>query len=181
MKEAAKKKMGDSTVQKRIRYYQDVYLRVTADYRRFFAGDELERLERRIRFEQRYLTAYADELLADYLISGKAFADDDRENRCQDERYRLVPRRLFRGPVTFVGFVSSLSPELQEEYRQLKSAYPQFFGINSMNDFILHRVDGTRNLLEIAEGAAIEGKRYDPDYVYDYLHFLAHAGLVAFS
>lgn len=181
MKEAAKKTMGYSTVQKWIRYYQDVYLRATADYRRFFSGEELERLERRIRFEQRYLTAYADELLADYLISGKAFADDDREKHFQDERYRLIPRRLFRGPITFVGFVSSLSPELQEEYRQLKSAYPQFFGINSMNDFILHRVDGTRDLLEIAEGAAIEGKRYDPDYVYDYLHFLEHAGLVAFS
>lgn len=178
IKDAARDQIGYNTVCERVQYYQDVFCRATSDYRRFFSGTDLEQAEQKIRTEQQYLENYAKELLTGYPISGEAFADKDPEEREQDARYRLVPSRLFRGPITFVGFEAGLEEQLKEQYRELKKKYPEFYGINSMNDFILHRVDGKRDLMQIAEGAAMEGKRFHPEYVYEYLSFLERAGLV---
>lgn len=178
IKDSARNRIGYSAVRERVQYYQDVFWRATSDYRRFFSGVELEQAEQKIRTEQSYLENYADELLAEYLISGKAFADEDGEEYNEDRRYQLVPTRLFRGPITFVGFEAGLDEALKCEYRELKKKYPEFYGINSINDFIVHRVDGKQNLLQIAKSVAIEGKRFSPEYVYEYLAFLERAGLM---
>lgn len=183
VKDAGIRKLGYTEFKEHIEYTTDVFLRAAEDYLRFFTGKELEAVKRKVENEKQVIREYSDMVLREYLMSGKAFADSKPENEEQyaDEKYHAVPRRLFRGPITFMGFAECLSPELQEAYAALRSRYPEFYGMNSMNDFIIHRVDGTRDILQIARGAYLEGKLYNPDYVIDYLSFLEKAGLIAFQ
>lgn len=180
-----------------LQYQKEVGMRSLEDYRRFFSGEEQVRANCLIEWEKEYLSHYAEELIEDCRrlelegfckehcseVQKNTEAKTLREIQGKEElpaAYLQVPRRLMKGPITFVGFANGLSAPLKEKYDYLKQSYPDFYGINSMNDFILHRVDGKRNIYEIAKGAAIEGRLYSPEYVLHYLEFLSEAGLVSF-
>jgi len=90
-----------------------------------------------------------------------------------------IPRRLLRGPLTFVGNV--LSAEAEGEIAALAKTYPGLYGYHSINHFILFRVDGKRTVSEIARLVGLEGRYYSEGYVSGYLDILAKEGLVSFE
>lgn len=156
----------------RIEQYRRVFVQATRDYLRFFPHDAA--VADRVRKECDYINSAAARY-ARHVARGRAAKAPELE-----ERYQLVPRRLINGPVPFSGFRFWLDEALRAEYDRLVQKYPAFFSMNPMNDFILHRVDGKSTVYDIAVGAAIEGRMYDPAYTFDYLTFLSHAGVIAF-
>lgn len=165
-------KIEYASLREQIEYRREIAVKETEDYSRFFFGEELADADKVIKKEKEYINAYTNAILQECPF-------EESRKECE-ERFNIIPLRTVKGPVTFVGFWSGQEEILQKEYRILRSKYPEFYGINSMNDFILHRVNGKNNILEIARGAAMEGRLYNPEYVYEYLKLLEKTGLVSF-
>lgn len=166
-------KQEPANLKEQLCYQMDVAQRGLEHYHSFFFGDELEKIKKSVKLESDFIKMMTEKAIGEY-----AGSEQLEEPEKPEDEYKRVPIRLFRGPITFVGFSNSLKKELKEEYDLLKKRFPEFYGINSMNDFILHRVDGKRNVWEVAKGAAIEGRVFNPEYVLEYLKFLQKAGLV---
>lgn len=166
-------------LEEQLLYQRNVALRGLENYHSFFSGKELDWLKVSVKRESEFINRMTEQVIDEYVdLKEKSVK---AEELLGDSRYHEIPVRLIKGPITFVGFYNGLERELREEHAVLKKRFPEFYGINSMNDFILHRVDGKRSIGEIAVGAAMEGRLFNPEYVYEFLRFLQKAGLVKFA
>lgn len=173
------RKMEYASLKELLLYQMEVTLRGLENYFSFFSGSDLVEMKKSVEKEARFVRTMTEQAVEEY-AQPEETAQGIEEHTGPSGLYEAVPERLMRGPVSFAGFYHSLGRELREEHESLKNRYPEFYGINSMNDFILHRVDGKRTVREIAVGAAMEGRRFNLEYVLKYLQFLEKAGLIKF-
>lgn len=89
-----------------------------------------------------------------------------------------VPVRDIAAPLTFVG--EPLGAEAAGELAALKARFPGLYGYNSVDFFILSRVDGKRSVGEIARLVGMESRFYEPAYVSGYIDWLCRHGAAHF-
>ena len=147
-------------------YETDVFQRASEDALRFY-GEAARPAVRR----QRELLAALAGLEAAQLPAGRPEASPAGDTR--------IPRRLLRGPLSFVG--EALDREAEAEIDALARRHSGLYGYHSVNHFILFRVDGRRTVAEIARLVGLESRYYQEGYVSGYLDILARRGIIAFS
>jgi len=89
----------------------------------------------------------------------------------------IVPRRVFRGPVSTRSWVRKLSEEDQEAYRRLGKEHTSGRSVGSL---ALFWTDGSRSLGEISELVELECGETDLKYLVAYYGFLRSMGLVEY-
>ncbi len=90
-----------------------------------------------------------------------------------------VPKRLLRGPISFVG--DFLGGEAEREIEALSARCPGLYGYHSVNHFILFWADGRRTVSEIARMVGLESRYYSEEYVRGYLEILEKRGVISFA
>lgn len=158
-------------------HYKEVYKRGLSDSRRFFTGDELKRINSVIAEEMSYYDMMAESMLnqccgADSVSS--SCMDDDMA----DEKFSIVPKRLFRGPIAYTNFEKYLDDRGAKLYSELKAKYVKEPKTEELEVFSMLWCDGKRNLRTIVSHSSVECGAYNPEYVYDYFDFLANIGLM---
>ena len=143
-------------------YETDVFRQASEDALRFYgqeAGALIQAQERALR------------LLAELETPGAVPPAAQGDSR--------IPRRNFRGPLSFVG--ESLDDRAEQEIQALSDRYPGLYGYHSVNQFILFRVDGKRTVSQIARLVGLESRYYSEGYVSGYLDVLARCGVISFT
>jgi len=147
-------------------YKTDVFCRAAEDALRLY-GEEVHPL-----VEQQKAALHA-------LCAMESPAGNNKSALLFPQNDLRIPRRLLRGPITFVGNV--LSEDAEQEISALSQAYPGLYGYHSINHFILFWTNGKRTVSEIAYLVGLEGRYYSEGYVSGYLNVLAKEGLIAFT
>jgi len=89
----------------------------------------------------------------------------------------MVPRRVYRGPVSSRSWVRRLSPEDREGLRRLGLEHPAGRSVGSV---ALFWTDGVRSLAEVSELVDLERGSTDLEYLVGYYGYLELMGLVEF-
>ncbi|MFQ5812497.1 MAG: DUF4910 domain-containing protein [Anaerolineae bacterium] len=97
---------------------------------------------------------------------------DEWEEKAAD----LVPRRLYRGPVSLRPYLRQLSEEEQEQVWQLSQEHKKGFRI--LPTLAGYWADGKRSLLEIADLIELETGQRDVELLAEYFQTLAKLNLV---
>ena len=145
-------------------YETDVFRQASDDALRFY-GEAARPL---IRAQEQALRLLAELETPDAISPAPAAQEDTR-----------IPRRNFRGPLSFVG--GSLDAQAEQEIQALSARYPGLYGYHSVNQFILFRVDGRRTVSQIARLVGLESRYYSEGYVSGYLDVLARCGVISFT
>lgn len=151
-------------------YYLDVFRRASLDLRRFIDTDAADII---IEQNMATLSTLLDE--AKKSIFAHPCAPHAVDSSILDMR---MPKRDISVPISFVG--ETLGISAADELSELKSCFPGLYGYNSVDNFILFRINGKRTIAEIARLVGIESRFYNPDYVSRYVDFLAAHGVVHF-
>ena len=89
---------------------------------------------------------------------------------------KLVPRRLYRGPVSVRAYLHRLSEEEREAWHQLYKEHRDLAW--SLPILGLYWVDGQRNLLQIADLVELESGKRNMSFLTKYFEFLARMDLI---
>jgi aminopeptidase YwaD len=130
-----------------------------------FAGRELARGEEAIRV----------------LAKGRDLAElpetSERElNEWEEKAVRMVPRRLYRGPVSLRPYLRQLSEEEREQVWRLRQAHKE--GFFALPTLAVYWANGKRSLLEIADLIELETGQRDVELLVEYFQTLARLNLV---
>ena len=100
-----------------------------------------------------------------------------RLRKLEREAAGVVPRRLFRGPVSLRPWVRGLSWEDREAWWRLGKKHPEsrFLGTLAM-----YWTDGVRSLLEVSGLVELEAGGTDLEYLVEYYRLLRAMGLVEY-
>ncbi len=101
-----------------------------------------------------------------------------RLRKLEKEAAGVVPRRLYRGPVSLRPWVRKLPPEDRDAYWKLGKEHRES---RILGTLAMYWTDGERNLLEIARLVELETGRKDLEYLVGYFGFLRKMGLVEFG
>lgn len=101
-----------------------------------------------------------------------------RRRKLEKEAAGIVPRRLYRGPVSLRPWVRRLPPEDRDAYWRLGKEHEESGVLGTL---ALYWADGERSLLEIAGLVELETGRGDLEYLVGYFEFLRRMGLVEFG
>ncbi len=103
---------------------------------------------------------------------------DKEKVRWEKQAKRLIPRRIYPGPIMARGHLSSLSKEEQEAYRQClkntKNAY-------TLTSLAVYWMDGEKTLSDIADLVELETNRRVTQLLVEYTTFMEKAGLISFK
>lgn len=92
-----------------------------------------------------------------------------------DPELQLVPRRLFRGPISMRGKLEALSPADRQAFDKLISNHKE---VARSATYLVYWADGNRNIAEIDRLVQMETGVSDPYFALDYFRFLEKLGLV---
>jgi hypothetical protein len=94
----------------------------------------------------------------------------------EDKAARIVPRRLYRGPVSLRPYLHQLSEEERERVWQMRQEHKKGFRI--LPTLAVYWADGKRSLLEIADLIELETGQRDVELQVEYFQTLAKLNLV---
>ncbi|OQA16142.1 MAG: Peptidase family M28 [Firmicutes bacterium ADurb.Bin356] len=144
-------------------YIFNVFCKALNDIRRFTQGADAL-----IEDNKRFLRTLMEE------IQKRLYNGKETENRtAPDSR---IPVRDLLSPLSSVG--EPLSLRAGATLTQIKERYKGLYGYNSIDNFILFRIDGKRTVNEIARLVGLESRFYDPGYVLEYIDWLCEHGVV---
>jgi len=134
-------------------------------------------LERLVKAELRQ----AEALIVDY-ASARGLAPlprirKPRARKLDKQAAGMVPRRVYRGPISSRSWVKKLSAEDQEGLRRLGLEHPAGRSVGSV---ALFWTDGVRSLAEVSELVDLERGSTDLEYLVGYYGYLELMGLVEF-
>jgi len=123
----------------------------------------------------------AKRAISDYaVVKGLAPLPKARKKRLrklEKEAAGIVPRRLYRGPVSLRPWVRKLPPEERDALWKLGKEHRESRVLGTL---AMYWADGERSLLEIAELVELETGRSDLEYLVRYFGFLRKMGLLEF-
>jgi aminopeptidase YwaD len=99
-----------------------------------------------------------------------------RLRRPEAEARRIVPRRVFRGPVSLRPWVRRLSPGERDEWHEFGKRHEE--AGRTQGTLALYWADGVRDLLEISRLVGLEAGAADLGYLVGYFGWLRRMGLV---
>ncbi len=94
----------------------------------------------------------------------------------EEKAARIVPRRLYRGPVSLRPYLHQLSEEERERWWQMRQEHKKGFRI--LPTLAVYWADGKRSLLEIADLIELETGQRDVELLVEYFQTLAKLNLV---
>jgi hypothetical protein len=104
-------------------------------------------------------------------------AASERElDEWEEKAAELVPRRLYRGPVSLRAYLHQLSEEERERVWQMRQEHKKGFRI--LPTLAVYWADGKRSLLEIADLIELETGQRDVELLAEYFQTLAKLNLV---
>lgn len=92
--------------------------------------------------------------------------------------YQLVPRRLFRGPVSMRGKLENLSAADRQAYEQLLTTHAK---AARCANYLVYWADGQRTIAEIDHQVKMETGVSDLTFSVHYFRFLEKLGLISFQ
>jgi len=98
-----------------------------------------------------------------------------RRTKLETEAMAVVPRRLYRGPVSTRGWERRLSDGDREALWRLGKDHPKSRGVGTL---ALYWTDGERSLYEISELVRLERGETDLEYLVEWYRLLEAMGLV---
>jgi hypothetical protein len=113
------------------------------------------------------------------LARGRDWAEQPEESKREldewDEKAaRMVPRRLYRGPVSLRPYLYQLGDEEREQRWQFLKAHKKGF---ALPDLAVYWADGKRSLLEIADLIELETGQRDVELLVEYFQMLGKLNL----
>ena len=87
----------------------------------------------------------------------------------------MVPRRLFRGPISLRPHLNQLSEKEREQRWQFLKAHKKGFALPAL---AVYWADGKRSLLEIADLIELETGQRDVELMVEYFQTLAKLNLI---
>jgi hypothetical protein len=120
----------------------------------------------------------AEKTLREYAEAGKKrmVKRRRRANKLEREAANILPRRLFRGPVSIRPWLERLSAEDREAYWRLGKEHK---GSDILGILAMYWTDGRRSLLEVSRLVELEAGRTDLEYLTEYYRLLCAMGLAA--
>lgn len=162
-----------------LHYRMERKVQAMQDLNRFLTADERKALEPHLQSETELLQLQTEQawLAALSKLGISAQALPVQKVPCQPE-YKRVPRRLFRGPVSFRGKLDRLPEDEQ-------LAYQEFVGKHAksvcMSTYLVYWADGTRTVAEIDHLTRMEIGVSDPEFALGYFSLLEKLGLITWS
>lgn len=155
----------------RIQYACEVACHAVEDFKRFFAGEDLLTVRRMIADERRHLIRLAKEISDRTLklYAGGVY----NQPAVLDERFHIVPVRLFRGPLRLDVAAAGFSRELLCRYKALKPAIRE---MDMALDVALYWANGKRNMTDIIRKVFLDTGYAQPDQLLEIFAFLEEAG-----
>lgn len=146
------------------------------DIGRFVQGAEQPAFARELKQEVVLLTDLTEKLWARFLGQSTGYETTPSTNQNSEARYRLVPRRLFRGPLSFRGKLEQLSLEERLDYQEFVKHHP---AAERTPTYLTYWADGKRSLQEIDHLVQMEIGVSDVAFALRYFQLLESLGLVA--
>jgi hypothetical protein len=119
----------------------------------------------------------AEKTLREYAEAGEKTIARKRKraNKLEREAANILPRRLFKGPVSTRPWLRKLSAEDREAYWRLGKEHK---GSDILGTLAMYWTDGKRSLLEISRLVELEAGRTDLEYLVEYYRLLCAMGFV---
>jgi len=112
------------------------------------------------------------------LTRGRDWAELPEEStpdEWEEKAARIVPRRLYRGPISLRPYLRQLSEEEREQRWQFLKAHKKGFALPAL---AVYWADGKRSLLEIADLIELETGQRDVELLVEYFQTLAKLNLI---
>ena len=94
----------------------------------------------------------------------------------EEKAARMIPRRLYRGPIPLRHYLNQLNEEEQERWWQMRQKHKKGFRI--LPTLAVYWADGKRSLLEIADLIELETGQRDAELLVEYFQMLGKMNLV---
>ena len=164
-------------------YWTEVAVKAVESAARLAPGDEaveksIEALTGDIRGAAKHGVKMTRETLETVLEASGVEANKYRKKRrtkLETESMAVVPRRLYRGPVSTRGWERKLSDEDREALWRLGKDHPKGRGVGTS---ALYWTDGERSLHEVSELVRLERGETDLEYLVEWIRLLEGMGLV---
>jgi hypothetical protein len=98
--------------------------------------------------------------------------------KLEKEATRIIPKRVFKGPISIKPWQKKLSPQDSEKFWRLGKENPQN---RILGTLALYWTDGKRNLNEISKLVELETGRTDLHYLKEYYRLLREMGLIEYT
>lgn len=163
------------TTRQRVQYKLERRQAELSSINRFLTPEEQAEFERPLQAEFDFLRQvthslwqhHLEELGVDTLAEPSPPASGD---------YQLVPRRLFRGPISMRGKLETLSPADRQAYEELTRKHAE---AARRANYLVYWADGQRTIAEIDHLVQMETGISDLAFALNYFRFLEKLGLVA--
>ncbi len=162
-RQAEKLPCSDANIAQTYEYILDVFYRALEDIRQF-----TEDADSLIEGNKRLILTLKEEVQ-------KQVTDCSAKVHSSTQPDLRIPVRNLNSPLSFVG--EPLGINASKELAQLKASYPGLYGYNSVDHFILFRIDGKRSVDEIARSVGFESRFNEPGYVSRYIDWLCTHGV----
>ena len=94
----------------------------------------------------------------------------------EEKAARMIPRRLYRGPIPLRHYLNQLNEEERERWWQMRQKHKKGFRI--LPTLAVYWADGKRSLLEIADLIELETGQRDAELLVEYFQMLGKMNLV---
>jgi hypothetical protein len=94
----------------------------------------------------------------------------------EEKATRVVPRRLYRGPISLHPYLTQLSEEEREQWWQVSKEHKK--GVYTLPTLAVYWANGKRSLLEIADLVELETGQRDVELLVKYFQMLGKLNLV---
>lgn len=149
-----------------------------ASIKRFLDETEQEQFEPLLQAEVTFLHEVTNSLWQRHLQELGLDALPGRTAPVNIGDYQLVPRRLFRGPLSMRGKLETLSPADRQTYEDLVAKHAE--AARRAPDYLVYWADGQRTIAEIDHQVNMEIGISNPAFALGYFRFLEKLGLIAF-
>ncbi|MCD6264159.1 DUF4910 domain-containing protein [Candidatus Bathyarchaeota archaeon] len=120
----------------------------------------------------------AERAVGDYafLIGATPLPEPEKEKTdLEAKAEKMVPKRIYRGPVSLREYLLRLSEEEREELRKLQKEHRESRVLGTL---AMYWTNGERNLLEIAKLVEFETGKRDLEFLVRYYEFLERMGVI---
>ncbi|MGI6359150.1 MAG: DUF4910 domain-containing protein [Bacillota bacterium] len=146
-----------------------------SDLRRFVPADQKTALKQELEREQQLLTSVTEQLWQRYVGDQQVTA----AGREVPAEYQVIPKRLFKGPVSMRGKLELLSEAERAEYAAYAKQHAAAAKI--MPTYLVYWADGQRTVAEVDHLVKMETGISDPAFALRYFQLLERLGLVTWA
>lgn len=167
------------TCWERVQYRLERKLVELTSIKRFLTVTEQEQFETILQSEISFLQEITTSLWQRHLEELGLSALPKLTVSATDANYQLIPRRLFRGPISMRGKLEVLPLADREAYEAFVQAHAE--AARRATNYLVYWADGQRTIAEIDHQVNMEIGVSNPAFALGYFRFLEKLGLITFN